>query len=219
MKLLVPLALILFVLQVLFMRAGTPVFGFATDEGLITGSKACLRLLGVATPLLLMLMVTPLGDLANACVEKLHIPYCYAFTFTTALRFVPIFSQEMNAIMEAKPRAASNTIRRIHLRKCALCCLCACRCCFLRWAKPTPRRLLPSSGGFTCARVRAPTIATRSWGETMRPSPVHCAHYAGCCVLVGALVPVRMREMACLIKKGVDCSIPFVHVREWRVYK
>ena len=75
MKLLVPLALILFVLQVLFMRAGTPVFGFATDEGLITGSKACLRLLGVATPLLLMLMVTPLGDLANACVEKLHIPY------------------------------------------------------------------------------------------------------------------------------------------------
>ena len=102
MKLLVPLALILFLLQVFFMRAGTSVLGFATDEGLITGSKACLRLLGVATPLLLMLMVTPLTDLANACVEKLHIPYRYAFTFTTALRFVPIFSQEMNAIMEAQ---------------------------------------------------------------------------------------------------------------------
>lgn len=102
MKLLVPLALILFLLQVFFMHAGTPVLGFATDEGLITGSKACLRLLGVATPLLLMLMVTPLTDLANACVEKLHIPYRYAFTFTTALRFVPIFSQEMNAIMEAQ---------------------------------------------------------------------------------------------------------------------
>lgn len=39
MKLLVPLALILFVLQVLFMRAGTPVFGFATDEGLITAAR------------------------------------------------------------------------------------------------------------------------------------------------------------------------------------
>ena len=102
MRLLVPLALVLLVLQVAFMRAGTPVLGFATDEGLITGSKACLRLLGVATPLLLMLMVTPLTDLANACVEKLHIPYRYAFTFTTALRFVPIFSQEMNAIMEAQ---------------------------------------------------------------------------------------------------------------------
>ena len=102
MKLLVPLALILLVLQVAFMRAGTPVLGFVTDEGLITGTKACLRLLGVALPLLLMLMVTPLGDLANACVEKLHIPYRYAFTFTTALRFVPVFSQEMNAIMEAQ---------------------------------------------------------------------------------------------------------------------
>ena len=102
MKLLIPLTLVLLLLQVAFMRAGTPIFAFVTDEGLITGTKACLRLLGVATPLLLMLMVTPLGDLANACVEKLHIPYRYAFTFTTALRFVPIFSQEMNAIMEAQ---------------------------------------------------------------------------------------------------------------------
>ena len=56
----------------------------------------------MALPLVLMLMVTKLTDLANACVEKLHIPYKYAFTFTTALRFVPVFSQEMNAIMEAQ---------------------------------------------------------------------------------------------------------------------
>ena len=102
MKLLVPLAVVLLVLQCAFMRTGATVFLFFTDEGLISGSKAALRLLGVATPLILMLMVTPLGDLANACVEKLHIPYRYAFTFTTALRFVPVFSQEMNAIMEAQ---------------------------------------------------------------------------------------------------------------------
>ena len=61
-----------------------------------------LRLLGVALPLILMLMVTKLNDLANACVEVLHVPYRYAFTFTTALRFVPVFGQEMNAIMEAQ---------------------------------------------------------------------------------------------------------------------
>ena len=30
------------------------------------------------------------------------MPYRYAFTFTTALRVVPVFSQEMNAIMEAQ---------------------------------------------------------------------------------------------------------------------
>ncbi len=102
LKLLVPVALIMLLLQLAFVRSGTPVVAFATDEGLITGGKACLRLLGVALPLVLMLMVTKLTDLANACVEKLHVPYKYAFTFTTALRFVPVFSQEMNAIMEAQ---------------------------------------------------------------------------------------------------------------------
>ena len=102
LKVLVPVALIMFVLQIAFTRAGNPVLGFVTDQGLVTGGKACLRLLGVALPLVLMLMVTKTTDLANACVEKLHIPYKYAFTFTTALRFVPVFSQEMNAIMEAQ---------------------------------------------------------------------------------------------------------------------
>ena len=102
LKLLVPVALIMLVLQLVFVRSGTALFAFVTDEGLITGGKACLRLLGVALPLVLMLMVTKLTDLANACVEKLHIPYKYAFTFTTALRFVPVFSQEMNDIMEAQ---------------------------------------------------------------------------------------------------------------------
>ena len=102
LKLLIPLALIMLVLQLAFMRDGNVVWGFITDTGLITGSKACLRLLGVALPLILMLMVTKLNDLANACVEVLHVPYRYAFTFTTALRFVPVFGQEMNAIMEAQ---------------------------------------------------------------------------------------------------------------------
>ena len=100
LKLLIPLALIMLVLQLAFMRDGNVVWGFITDTGLITGSKACLRLLGVALPLILMLMVTKLNDLANACVEVLHVPYRYAFT--TALRFVPVFGQEMNAIMEAQ---------------------------------------------------------------------------------------------------------------------
>ena len=102
LKLLVPLAVVMLLLQTAFVRGGDPVFAWMTTEGLVTGSKACLRLLGVALPLILMLSVTKLNDLANACVEVLHIPYRYAFTFTTALRFVPVFSQEMNAIMEAQ---------------------------------------------------------------------------------------------------------------------
>ena len=92
-KLMVPLSLIMLVLQTAFIRTGDPVFLWVTTDGLVTGTKAALRLLGVALPLILMLTVTKLNDLANAVVEVLHVPYRYAFTFTTALRFVPVFSQ------------------------------------------------------------------------------------------------------------------------------
>ena len=102
LKVLLPLAAIMLVLQIIFVQGGERLVGFVTSEGLVTGSKACLRLLGVALPLVLVLTVTKLTDLANACVEILHVPYRYAFAFTTALRFVPLFGQEMNAIMEAQ---------------------------------------------------------------------------------------------------------------------
>ena len=102
LKVLLPLAAIMLVLQMIFVQGGERLVGFVTSEGLVTGSKACLRLLGVALPLVLALTVTKLTDLANACVEILHVPYRYAFAFTTALRFVPLFGQEMNAIMEAQ---------------------------------------------------------------------------------------------------------------------
>lgn len=101
-KLLVPLSVIMLVMQTIFMRSGETLFLFVTDEGLMLGLSVCLRLLCMALPLIPVLVTTKLTDLANACVEKLHVPYKYAFTFTTALRFVPVFSQEMNAIMEAQ---------------------------------------------------------------------------------------------------------------------
>ena len=120
LKILIPATLIMFVLQIALIRTGTPVLGFVTDEGLTTGSKVALRLMGVALPLVLMMLVTKPTDLANACVEKLHVPYKYAFTFTTAIRFVPVFSQEMNAIMEAQTARGveydtRNPLRRLKL--------------------------------------------------------------------------------------------------------
>lgn len=117
LKLLVPLAVVMLLLQTAFVRTGAPVLGWMTADGLVTGSKACLRLLGVAMPLVLMLSVTKLGDLANACVEVLHVPYRYAFTFTTALRFIPVFSQEMTAIMEAQTARGVEYDTRNPLRK------------------------------------------------------------------------------------------------------
>ena len=71
LRLLIPIALIMLVLQNAFMREGETLFAFVTDTGLITGSKASLRLLGVALPLVLMLMVTKLNDLANARAARL----------------------------------------------------------------------------------------------------------------------------------------------------
>lgn len=102
LKLLVPLAVIMFIMQTILMREGRVVLLFMTDRGIELGGMVCLRLLCLALPLIPALVTTKLTDLANACVEVLHVPYKYAFTFTTALRFVPVFSQEMNAIMEAQ---------------------------------------------------------------------------------------------------------------------
>lgn len=120
LKVLVPLAAIMLLLQTIVVRTGTPIAAWIATDGLVTGSKACLRLLSVAMPLILMLSVTKMGDLANACVEVLHVPYRYAFTFTTALRFVPVFSQEMTAIMEAQTARGveydtRNPIRKLQL--------------------------------------------------------------------------------------------------------
>lgn len=120
LKVLVPLAAIMLLLQTVVVRTGAPVAAWITTDGLVTGSKACLRLLSVAIPLILMLSVTKMSDLANACVEVLHVPYRYAFTFTTALRFVPVFSQEMTAIMEAQTARGveydtRNPIRKLQL--------------------------------------------------------------------------------------------------------
>ena len=53
LKLLVPLAVAMLLLPTAFMRTGEPVFAWVTTDGLATGSKACLRLLGVALPLIL----------------------------------------------------------------------------------------------------------------------------------------------------------------------
>lgn len=102
LKLLVPLAFIMFVLQTLFVREGDLIWGFFTTGGVYAAACMAAKLLGIALPLALMVMITKVTDLANACVEILHVPYRYAFTFTTALRFVPIFSNEMTAITEAQ---------------------------------------------------------------------------------------------------------------------
>ena len=99
---LLKIAIFLFVLQSLLVRGGTPVFWIITDEGLLTAARVVIRLVVVCMPLALVLAVTRVSDLTNSLVQVLHVPYKYAFTLSTAIRFIPQFLEEMSGIMEAQ---------------------------------------------------------------------------------------------------------------------
>ena len=99
---LLKIAIFLFVLQILLVRNGTPVLWIITDEGLLTAARVVIRLVVVCMPLALVLAVTRVTDLTNSLVQVLHVPYQYAFTLSTAIRFVPQFLEEMAGIMEAQ---------------------------------------------------------------------------------------------------------------------
>ena len=103
---LIKMSVFLFILQVLVIRQGEAILTFGSFS--ITGlaiQKALLlvlRLMGATLPLSILISVTNLNDLSNTMVKYLHIPYKYAFTFTSAIRFIPIFSIEMGAIIESQ---------------------------------------------------------------------------------------------------------------------
>lgn len=107
LKGLVKVSILLFVLQLLFVRSGNVIYELPlhikiTDKGLSNALKLVLKLCGATIPLAVMLSVTKLVDLSNSLVEKVHVPYKYAFTLTTAIRFIPVFAEEMAGIIEAQ---------------------------------------------------------------------------------------------------------------------
>jgi energy-coupling factor transport system permease protein len=53
-------------------------------------------------PLAIVLSATKMSDISNVSVQKLGIPYKYTFVLITAIRFIPIFSDEMAGIVEAQ---------------------------------------------------------------------------------------------------------------------
>ena len=122
---LVRIMLFLFVLQLLFIQRGDTViplvFGLRiTTVGIETALLVVLRLLAATLPLCILLMVTKLDDLANSLVVRYHIPYKYAFALTTAIRFVPEFSKEMQEVIEAQTTRGVELDTRNIFRKMAL---------------------------------------------------------------------------------------------------
>ena len=107
LKGLAKLALFLFVLQMLFLQQGETLLQLPlglriTREGLRTALMGVLRLVDITLPLALMIALTQMSDLTNAMVYHWHLPYKYAFAITSAIRFIPVFSSDMQAIMEAQ---------------------------------------------------------------------------------------------------------------------
>jgi energy-coupling factor transport system permease protein len=104
---LVKFSLVLFIVQVLFIRRGTailtlPLNILITDRGLLFSLLFVSRLLAATMPLTLLLSVTRMSDIANVLTRYLRIPYKYTFVLTTAIRFIPLFAEEMAGITEAQ---------------------------------------------------------------------------------------------------------------------
>jgi energy-coupling factor transport system permease protein len=60
---------------------------------------------------------TQIKDLVVVLVEKLKIPYPYAFMFVTSLRFVPTFMEEMDQIIQAQSSRAHRLDNKNFVKK------------------------------------------------------------------------------------------------------
>ncbi len=77
-------------------------WGYIGTGSILAAVVIILRLIACAIPLFLVMYVTKMTDLANSMVKILHVPYKYAFTFTSAVHFIPVFMNDMKGIMEAQ---------------------------------------------------------------------------------------------------------------------
>ena len=86
-------SLLLAVLALLFTPEGDVLvalpWGYIGTESVLNALRIVLRLVACAVPLFLTFYVTKLTDMANALVKVVHLPYKYAFTFTSTWRRKP----------------------------------------------------------------------------------------------------------------------------------
>ncbi|MDY2625500.1 MAG: energy-coupling factor transporter transmembrane component T [Coriobacteriales bacterium] len=77
-------------------------WGYIGTGSVLAAAATIVRLEAAAIPLFLVFYVTKMSDLSNSVVKVLHVPYKYAFTFTSAVHFIPVFMNDMKGIMEAQ---------------------------------------------------------------------------------------------------------------------
>lgn len=77
-------------------------WGYIGTGSVLSAISTIVRLEAAAIPLFLVFYVTKMTDLSNSFVKVLHVPYKYAFTFTSTVHFIPVFMNDMRDIMEAQ---------------------------------------------------------------------------------------------------------------------
>ena len=103
-------ALFFWAFQVLLIAEGRPLLTLIpgnpglriTDRGVFIATAMGFRLMVFASSFPVLLATTQMKDLVVVLVEKLKIPYSYAFMFITSLRFIPTFMNEMEQIIQAQ---------------------------------------------------------------------------------------------------------------------
>jgi len=113
LRFLIWLLAILFLLQVLFTRAGRPLCGLdlravgigadlvITSGGLVKGAVMASRLLMILISSIFFVTTTEPARLACSLISH-GVPYRYGFMLVLALRFIPIFQLEANTVRRAQ---------------------------------------------------------------------------------------------------------------------
>ena len=106
MKAVLLFSAILAIIQLLTVPQGAVLvglpWGYIGTESVRAAATTILRLEACSIPLFLVFYVTKISDLTNAAVKNLHVPYKYAFTFSSTVHFIPVFMNDMKGIMEAQ---------------------------------------------------------------------------------------------------------------------
>ena len=108
---------LLIIFQIFFVDEGRTLFyaipyfniGKVTDTGLSFSLVMSFRMVATVSTIPILMMTTPMTDMVVVLVEKLKIPFKYAFMFITTLRFIPTFMGEMEQILQAQMSRGYNS--------------------------------------------------------------------------------------------------------------
>ncbi|MCX7711483.1 MAG: energy-coupling factor transporter transmembrane protein EcfT [Clostridia bacterium] len=125
MKALFIFSFILILCQIFFVDEGKTLFyaipyfniGKVTDAGLNMSLVMSFRMVATVSTIPILMMTTPMTDMVVVLVEKLKIPFKYAFMFITALRFIPTLMGEIEQIMQAQMSRGYNSDTRNPFKK------------------------------------------------------------------------------------------------------